>query len=248
MFDRIKNRIEYDAMMKWFVLISVGLVLVGGLLYWLLVITEGVFLGRRLVVWLYDRTAHKYDGIKQFDADSEHFFVIRPLLQSLAAHPAPLVLDVATGTGRLPLFLLEVPTFNGRVIGLEPARKMLTLAQEKLKPFGYRVQFVRQTAVPLPFPDDLFHAVTCLEALEFMPDDVAALREMVRVLRPGGTLMVTRRQGWEAKTFFGRFRNREQFEDLLQDLGIVDVQIDIWQIDYDLVLGRKGDLGLEIGD
>ena len=188
-------------MMKWFVLFGVGLVLVGGLLYWLFVITEGVFLGRRLVVWLYDRTAHNYDDIKQFDAGAERFFVIRPLLQSLAPHPAPLILDVATGTGRLPLFLLEEPTFNGRVIGLEPARKMLTLAQAKLKPFGHRVQFVRQTAVPLPFPDNAFEAVTCLEALEFLPNDVAALREMVRVLRPGGTLVVTRRQAGKQKPF-----------------------------------------------
>jgi hypothetical protein len=51
----------------WILLIILGLLLLGALLYWLLIITEGLYLGRRFVVWLYDRTAHKYDGIKEYE-------------------------------------------------------------------------------------------------------------------------------------------------------------------------------------
>ena len=223
--------------------IFVGLVLLaalGALAYWLIVITEGVYLGRRAVVWMYDLTAHKYDGIKQFEVNAERLFVVRPFLNHLPRHPAPLILDVATGTGRVPYFLLEEPTFNGRITALEPSRKMLAVAVPKLRPYGRRAALVGATAVPLPFAANTFHGVTCLEALEFFPSDEAALREMARVLQPGGSLMVTRRRGWEAQTFVGRYRDTEQFEALLADLGFSDVKTLPWQVDYDQVFARKG--------
>lgn len=229
-----------------FLWIFIGLIFLGALgalAYWLIVITEGVYLGRRAVVWMYDLTAHKYDGIKQYEADAERLFVVRPFLNHLPRHPAPTLLDVAAGTGRVPYFLLEEPTFNGRVIALEPSRKMLAIAADKLRPYGNRAALAAGTAVPLPFAADTFHGVTCLEALEFFPSDEAALREMVRVLRPGGSLMVTRRTGWEAKTFVGRYRDTEQFEALLADLDLMQVETRPWQMDYDLVLARKKVVG-----
>jgi len=213
--------------------------LAGLLLYWSLVITEGVFLGRRLVVWLYDVTAYKYDRVKDFDDEEEQFFVARPLNFKLTNLRSPLVLDVATGTGRLPHYLFDEPTFNGRVIGLDPSRKMLALAKTKLAPYRHRLLLVQQTAVPLPFSDCSFDAVSCLEALEFFPSIPAALSEMTRVLRPGGVLMVTRRRGWEAKTFLRRYHSREQFEALLHSLNLVNVKTQPWQVDYDQVFGQK---------
>ncbi len=225
-------------MTSWIAIILTTAVL-AALLYWLLVTTEGVYLGRRVVVWLYDITAHKYDGIKEFDPDAEQFFVIRPLLVRLRRVPNPLVLDVATGTGRLPSFLLDAPTFNGRIVGLDASEKMLRIALAKLRPYGHRVSLVQQVADQLPFADNQFDCVTCLEALEFFPSDTAALQEMVRVLRPGGTLLVTRRKGGEAKLFVGRYRNVAQFEAVLTELGLEDVHTNPWQMDYDQVFGRK---------
>jgi ubiquinone/menaquinone biosynthesis C-methylase UbiE len=224
--------------MDWIAIILTTAVLTA-LLYWLLITTEGVYLGRRVVVWLYDITAHKYDGIKEFDAEAEQFFLIRPLLVRLRRVPNPLVLDVATGTGRLPGFLLDAPTFNGRVVGLDASEKMLRLASGKLRPYGQRASLVQQVADKLPFPTNQFDLVTCLEALEFFPSDTAALQEMVRVLKPGGTLLVTRRKGSEAKLFVGRYRNVEQFEAVLIQLGLEEVHTNPWQIDYDQVFGRK---------
>ena len=211
----------------------------GLLYYWLFIVTEGLYLGRRVVVWLYDLTAHKYDSIKEFDPEAEQFFLIRPLVVRLRHVPNPLVLDVATGTGRLPYFLLEEATFNGRIIGLDASGKMLQLAQEKLRPYGHRASLVQQVADALPFPSNQFDLVTCLEALEFFPSDTAALREMVRVLRPGGTLLVTRRKGPEGKAFIGRYRTVAQFEALLTGLGLEAVHTNPWQLDYDQVFGKK---------
>lgn len=212
--------------------------LLGAVLYWLLVTTEGAFLGRRVVVWLYDLTAHKYDGIKEFDDAAERFFVVRPLLARVK-HRAPLILDVATGTGRVPLYLLDEPTFNGRVVGLDPSRGMLAQAAPKLRPFRNRAGLVQQTADSLPFLDNTFHAVTCLEALEFFPSDTTALREMMRVLRPGGILMITRRRGWEGKTFLGRYRSSSDFETQLATLGFVEIDTLPWQVGYDQVFACK---------
>lgn len=208
------------------------------LLRWLLVTTEGVFLGRRVVVWLYDLTAPRYDSIKEFDPDSESAFVIWPLRRRLK-RPSPIVLDVATGTGRLPYFLLQEPSFNGRVIGLDASGKMLAQAQEKLRSYGDRAALVQQSAQDLPFATGSFDGVTSLEALEFLPDDGAALREMIRVLMPGGALLVTRRCGPDARFFLHRDRTREEFEALLGEMGLVDIIIQPWQREYDLVWAAK---------
>lgn len=212
---------------------------VGWLLHWLLIRTEGVFLGRRVVVKLYDLAADRYDDIKQFDPDTESAFVTWPLRRRLKAWPAPLVLDVATGTGRLPYFLLQEPEFNGRVVGIDASAGMLAHARDKLAPFGDRATLVRQSAMDLPFGAATFAAVTCLEALEFLPDDAAALREMARVLQPGGVLLVTRRQGSDAPYFLGRGREREAFEAMLADIGLVDIQSRPWQIEYELVWAAR---------
>jgi ubiquinone/menaquinone biosynthesis C-methylase UbiE len=220
----------------------IALLIVAWLLHWLLIQTEGVFLGRRVVVWLYDLAADRYDAIKQFDPDTESAFLAWPLRRRLRDWPAPLLLDVATGTGRLPFFLFQEPDFDGCVVGLDASARMLDRARDKLAPFGDRAALVRQTAEALPFADAVFDAVACLEALEFLPDDAAALREMVRVLRPGGVLLVTRRQGRDARYFLGRNRDRQSFEALLTGLGLVDVRSQPWQVDYELVWAARSSL------
>jgi ubiquinone/menaquinone biosynthesis C-methylase UbiE len=101
---------------------------------------------------------------------------------------------------------------------------------------------VQQTAVPLPFPDAVFDAVTCLESLEFFPSDSAALVEMVRVLKPGGILFITRRRGKDARLFLNRYRSQIQFEAYLTQLGLVEVNSQPWQFDYDQVFGKKAEI------
>lgn len=213
--------------------------LLGLLAYYLLVVTEGVYLGRRMVIWLYDVTAPKYDAIKEFEPEFETFFLVQPFLAGLKQLPAPLILDVATGTGRLPYFLLEQPLFQGRVIGLDASSGMLRQALEKLRPYRFRASLVQQVAERLPFPANSFDAVACLEALEFLAAPETAVAEMVRVLKPGGTLLLTRRKGFEGKLFPGRYRNVAQFETDLQTSGLEDVYTVPWQQDYDQVYGRK---------
>lgn len=229
--------------MNW-ILLAVAILALGLVMYWLFVVTEGVYLGQRMVVWLYDITANKYDGIKQFDAEHERQTIVEPLLDGVVGEGSYWVLDVATGTGRVPALLLKTPNFTGRIVGLDAAGKMLALASAKLNALSdgkyERTVLVQQVAEFLPFPEDTFSAVTCLEALEFFPSDANALREMVRVLRPGGFLMTTRRRGFEAKLFVGRHRSTEEFEGLLDELSLIEITWNHWQVNYDLVTARKG--------
>jgi len=216
-----------------------GLVLLGLLLYWQLVIAEGSYLGPRIVVLLYDRSARAYERIKQFDAGDEQWFLGLPLTRALALVPAPLVLDVATGTGRLPRALLRQPAFDGRIIGLDLSRHMLREAVRRTAQFADRLTFLWQDARRLPFDDDTFDCVTCLEALEFTPDPRAVLAELVRVLRPGGVLLVTNRIGTDAKFLPGRAFPRDEFERLLHEFPLEEVSARPWQMDYDLAWAIK---------
>lgn len=218
---------------------ALGVGIVAGFVYWLLVSTEGVFLGRRVVVWLYDVTAHNYDRLKQYDPRDEKVLVTRPVLDAVRGIATPLVLDVATGTGRVPHDLLQSPAFRGRIVGLDDSHKMLEIAQEKLKDHRGRWDMLQHPAVPLPFGDGLFDAVTCLEALEFFPSDREALQEMVRVLKPGRYLLATRRRGWEGRLFLNRYRSQNELRALLRSLDLEKITFHPWEVNYDLVTAFK---------
>lgn len=235
-------------MVAWFLLLIPFGLLVGLVLWWLLIKTEGVYLGRGVVIWLYDVYARRYDGIKQYEPYGEDLYLARPILKRLSPVTAPLVLDVATGTGRLPLALLERPAFQGRVIGLDLSRRMLTVAAEKLAPHGNRVTLMHGPAETLPFPDNTFDLVTCLEALEFMMHPRDVLRELARVLRPGGLLVLTNRQGRDAKMMPGKTFAHSELERILrEEIGLSHIYIQPWQVDYRLVWALKPGHSLPTG-
>lgn len=221
-------------------LIALGLVaLVTAFGYWTIVITEGAYFGRRLVSFLYDRGAETYDDVKEVDPIEDAWFLGVPMVRDLEAVRHPLVLDVATGTGRMALSLLRQLTFDGHVVGLDVSREMLEIARRKTQRYTGRVTLVWRDATQLPFADESFDAVACVEALEFLPDSMATLAEMVRILRPGGSFLVTNRIGWERYFLPGRAFAPNQFESMLVDLGLTSVSTKPWQTYYDLIWARK---------
>jgi len=203
----------------------------------LFIASEGVYLGRRMVIWLYDLFADRYDGVKHFDPIYEHALLAQPILERIAPHRAPLVLDVATGTGRLPLALLRHKHFQGRVIGVDLSRRMLRRAAAKLRGYESQAVLLWCPAERLPFADGTFDVVCSLESLEFMTNPQAALREMVRVLRPGGLLFISNRIN--TRLMPGKIWTRDQLSDLLVEYGIADADLEPWQVDYDRVWAIK---------
>mgnify|MGYP001814172116 FL=1 len=222
----------------WLVLLLAGVAALVALLYWQLIIAEGTYLGSRVVAWTYDLVASRYDAIKQFRPRDESWFVARPLLRGLQGVSTPLVLDVATGTGRLPLALMQ-EHFSGQIVGLDLSRQMLDRARDKLRLYDGQVSLIWQDAGHLPFAGETFDAVTCLESLEFMKRPLEVLDEMERVLAPGGLLYLTNRVGREARLLPGRAIPRPEFEAALAALRLRDIEIRRWQENYDLAIARK---------
>jgi ubiquinone/menaquinone biosynthesis C-methylase UbiE len=214
---------------------------VGVALYLEIYFYEGVHLGRLIQSRLYDQWAARYDLDKQESQASDAQFLVQPLLETWARDGAgmtePFVLDVATGTGRFPLALLAEPRFTGRVISLDISPGMLAQAAAKLAPYGDRVDLVRHGAASLPFPANSFDVVSCLEALELMPDVETPLAEFARVLMPGGVLITSR--GTEASGRVGKVCAAASFAALLNKAGFEQVEIVAWWKMFDRVWARK---------
>ncbi|MBZ0288345.1 MAG: class I SAM-dependent methyltransferase, partial [Anaerolineae bacterium] len=209
----------------------------GVLLWWLLIASEGVYLGRRVVIWLYDLYAHRYDGVKNYYREYEQMYLAKPIMEAIAPHRSPMVLDVATGTGRLPLALMQHPAFQGRIVGVDLSRQMLRHAAKNLDLYAERVDFLWSPAERLPFADNTFDLVTSLEALEFMSNPKAVLAELVRVLRPGGLLLISQRQN--TRFMPGKIWTSGEIQTILAELGVDEAKAQIWQVDYRKVWGHK---------
>ena len=219
----------------WILILS--FILIVGLAVWELWICEGAHIGRGFVVWLYDLAAFRYEKIKQFDPTWERRFLGEPLAAVASGMENARILDIGAGTGRIARTLNTLQTFQGMLTSLEPSRRMLALGR-RLTPPGSTI-WVQAWSVPLPFAEGSFEIVVSLEMLEFTPKPLATLTEMVRVLCPGGWLLVTNRVGKEAPLILGRTFRRDDFPQLLKTLGLQDITVYPWQVTYDLAWARK---------
>ncbi len=110
----------------------------------------------------------------------------RQTAASLRLRPGARVLDVATGTGALAAEIVRTTSAAVSVTGCDLNERMLSVAKRRSKRAS--VEFVRCDATRLPFRDEAFDVVTIAFAIDDMPDREECVREMWRVLRPGGQL------------------------------------------------------------
>lgn len=112
----------------------------------------------------------------------------RALLEAVHPQPGDRVLDVATGTG---LVAFELARRGCQVVGLDQSEDMLGVARRRLTAHPElhgRVSFVDGEAERLPFVDATFDALTFTYLLRYVDDRAATMRELARVVRPGGRI------------------------------------------------------------
>ena len=110
------------------------------------------------------------------------------LVKQIAASEPKAILDVATGTAGVAIALAR--RTGGDVTGVDLTESMLARGRERVTAAGleHRVKLQIARAEELPFPDASFDAVSFTYLLRYVQDPAATLRELARVLRPGGVL------------------------------------------------------------
>ncbi len=138
---------------------------------------------------MFSAIARRYDLLNTLLSFGLHRRWKRYAVAAAAAPPGGLALDVCCGTGDLAFLLHRRVGTQGRVVGVDFAEPMLRLARRRAG--GARgVWFVQGDAQALPFADGTFHVATVGFGVRNVADPLGALRELHRVLRPGGRLVV----------------------------------------------------------
>lgn len=133
---------------------------------------------------MFGAIAARYDLANHLLSCGRDFYWRRRAAEIVGLWKPARIVDLATGTGDLALTMQrKLP--NAQIIGTDFTSEMLSIAQRK----GLRKTVVAD-ALALPFPDESFDCLTIAFGLRNIEDWTAALREMWRVLRSGGHLLV----------------------------------------------------------
>jgi demethylmenaquinone methyltransferase/2-methoxy-6-polyprenyl-1,4-benzoquinol methylase len=145
-----------------------------------------------LVAGVFHSVAARYDLMNDLMSGGIHRIWKRFTIELSGVRPGHAVLDIAGGTGDLAAKFAELVGDEGRVVLADINDSMLTVGRDKLLDTGRiaNIEFVQADAQYLPFPDDTFDCITIAFGLRNVTDKDLALRSMLRVLKPGGRLLV----------------------------------------------------------
>jgi len=138
---------------------------------------------------LFDGVAHSYDTWAQVLTFFQYLRWRRFLVSQMALQPGNLVLDVCTGTAGVAMEIAN--HHNGQIVGLDVSHSMLQagLSAIEKRSLDGRIQLTQGRAEHLPFPDETFDTVVFTYLLRYVQDPDATIRELSRVLKPGGELL-----------------------------------------------------------
>jgi demethylmenaquinone methyltransferase/2-methoxy-6-polyprenyl-1,4-benzoquinol methylase len=139
---------------------------------------------------MFDRIAGLYDRMNTVMTAGLHHRWRRRAADLASVSPGDRALDVATGTGDLALELARRVGPSGEVLGTDFSERMLELARGKVAGSALPVRFESANALSLPYDDDSFDAVTVGFGARNFSDLRRGLKEMARVARPGGRVVI----------------------------------------------------------
>ncbi|HEX9602680.1 MAG TPA: ubiquinone/menaquinone biosynthesis methyltransferase, partial [Myxococcales bacterium] len=134
--------------------------------------------------------ARRYDAANEVLSLGVHRAWRRAAVRLSGVLPGDRVLDCATGTGDLALAFKRAVGPSGEVVGTDFCAEMLASAPAKAQRAGLPVRFEVADALSLPYADASFDVASIGFGIRNVDDPVRCLREMARVVRPGGRVVV----------------------------------------------------------
>ncbi len=139
---------------------------------------------------MFDAISARYDFINAVLSFGLDRYWRKAVCRHLPQRQRLKLLDCATGTGDLLVTLLKNCPSIYDAVGIDPARAMLARAAPKLAPYAHRSRLVPASAEAIPFPDDMFDAVTIAFGIRNVADLSQSLKEIHRTLAPKGRLII----------------------------------------------------------
>jgi demethylmenaquinone methyltransferase / 2-methoxy-6-polyprenyl-1,4-benzoquinol methylase len=139
---------------------------------------------------VFEKISDQYDYMNDLISFKQHNRWRNDTMKRISVKPGDNCLDVCCGTGEWTFALAEAAGESGHVTGLDFSENMLKVGREKLKKRSLpQVAFIHGNAMELPFEDNTFDVVTIGFGLRNVPDYFQALKEMARVVKPGGRVV-----------------------------------------------------------
>ncbi len=136
---------------------------------------------------VFEKISDNYDKMNSVISFQQHIKWRKDTMKRMNVQPGSKALDVCCGTADWTIALAEAVGPAGEVTGLDFSQNMLNVGLEKVKDLGLdQVKLIHGNAMELPFPDNSFDYVTIGFGLRNVPDYLQVLKEMYRVVKPGG--------------------------------------------------------------
>jgi demethylmenaquinone methyltransferase/2-methoxy-6-polyprenyl-1,4-benzoquinol methylase len=142
------------------------------------------------VAEVFDSVATRYDLMNDLMSLGIHRFWKRFTVELANVKPGQVVLDLAGGTGDLAAQFARLVAPTGKVVLADINAAMLQVGRERLLNKGIVVDVAQVNAESLPFVDNTFDVITIAFGLRNVTDKEAALASMLRVLKPGGQVLI----------------------------------------------------------
>ncbi|MBS4191038.1 demethylmenaquinone methyltransferase [Bacillus sp. FJAT-49705] len=136
---------------------------------------------------VFEKISNNYDKMNSVISFQQHLRWRKDTMKRMNVQKGEKALDVCCGTADWTIALAEAVGSEGEVKGLDFSKNMLKIGEQKVKDLGInQVSLVHGNAMDLPFQDNSFDYVTIGFGLRNVPDYLQVLKEMHRVVKPGG--------------------------------------------------------------